>query len=139
VANSHVVAQRLAKRGIVAPHRLHVIPNGIAISDFDNVSAHRSDVRRELGIGAAQVLWIAVGSLHEQKDHATLLRGFRELSRDSPEARLAIVGAGPRREELEAEIANLGLMEIVQMMGLRIDISRLLGGADGFVLSSAWE
>lgn len=139
VANSGIVARSLTQRRLVAPERLHVIPNGIVAREFRDVSTHRASVRQELGVEPSDFLWLAVGSLHPQKDHATLVEAFREVLQALPEARLAIVGAGPLSDELEHRLSTLELGERVQLLGLRTDVPRLLGGADAFVLSSAWE
>jgi glycosyltransferase involved in cell wall biosynthesis len=80
---------------------------------------------------------IAVGRLKAPKDFLTLLRALAALSEHAFET--LIVGEGPDRGEIEAEIARLGLDGRVQLAGERDDVADLLAGSDVFVLSSRSE
>jgi glycosyltransferase involved in cell wall biosynthesis len=80
---------------------------------------------------------VAVGRLKPPKDCLTLVRALAGLSPGSFEA--LIVGDGPDRGALEAEIRRLGLAERVQLAGERRDVPELLAASDVFVLSSASE
>jgi glycosyltransferase involved in cell wall biosynthesis len=80
---------------------------------------------------------IAVGRLKAPKDLLTLLRAFAALPGGSFEALL--VGDGPDRAAVEAEIRRLGLQACVQLAGERSDVPALLAGSDLFVLSSRSE
>jgi glycosyltransferase involved in cell wall biosynthesis len=80
---------------------------------------------------------VAVGRLKAPKDFLTLVRAVAELPARACE--LVVVGDGPDREELEAEIRDLGLDGDVRLLGERSDVAELLAGADAFVLSSVSE
>ena len=80
---------------------------------------------------------IAVGRLKPPKDFVTLVRGLAALPPGSFEA--LIVGEGPDRLTVEAEIETLGLAERVRLVGERDDIPEQLAAADIFVLCSASE
>jgi glycosyltransferase involved in cell wall biosynthesis len=80
---------------------------------------------------------VAVGRLKAPKDFVTLVRAVAELPQESCE--LLIVGEGPDRPELEAEIDRLGLDGRVRLAGERDDVPDLLARADVFVLASASE
>jgi glycosyltransferase involved in cell wall biosynthesis len=80
---------------------------------------------------------IAVGRLKAPKDFVTLVRAFALLPPGSFEG--LIVGDGPDREAIEAEIARLGLETSVWLAGERDDIPTQLAAADVFVLSSGSE
>jgi glycosyltransferase involved in cell wall biosynthesis len=90
------------------------------------------------GIPPDVPLVLAVGRLIEQKDHATLLRAFARVHAERPEARLAILGAGPLEAELRALVAELGLGEAVVLPG-RTAIRDWLERADVFVHTARWE
>ncbi|MCI5130788.1 MAG: glycosyltransferase, partial [Candidatus Electrothrix sp. EH2] len=81
---------------------------------------------------------LSVGSLKKQKDHATLIRAFAQLSSEL-KAKLTILGEGSLREELESLISQLKLEEQVRMPGFIIDPKPWYHTADLFVLSSQWE
>jgi glycosyltransferase involved in cell wall biosynthesis len=80
---------------------------------------------------------IAVGRLKAPKDFLTLLRAFAALPSGSFEALL--VGDGPDRPAVEAEIRRLGLQACVELAGERGDVPALLADSDLFVLSSRSE
>jgi glycosyltransferase involved in cell wall biosynthesis len=103
-----------------------VIPNAI---DAKAVPRARHD-------RAIPVL-VAVGRLKAPKDFLTLVRAIALLPQDSCEC--LIVGEGPDRAELDAEIERLRLRDRVTLAGERSDVPELLAGADVFVLSSASE
>lgn len=138
--NSALAASSLLERGVVARKRLWVIPNGIPTENFAaRLHQDREALRRSLGVATDQFLWLAVGSLEDQKDYPTLFEAFGSVSRGIPTSRLRVAGEGSRREPLEALRRSLNLEERVRLIGSRADIPALLQAADGYVLSSAWE
>jgi glycosyltransferase involved in cell wall biosynthesis len=80
---------------------------------------------------------IAVGRLKAPKDFVTLIRALAALAGEEFEA--LIVGDGPDRDAVEAEIRNLGLENRVRLAGERDDVPELLASSDVFVLSSRSE
>jgi glycosyltransferase involved in cell wall biosynthesis len=90
------------------------------------------------GIPARAPLALAVGRLIAQKDHATLLHAFARVHAAQPDARLAILGAGPLEAETHALVASLGLADAVVLPG-RTEIRDWLERADVFVHTSRWE
>ncbi|HEY3050765.1 MAG TPA: glycosyltransferase family 4 protein [Gaiellaceae bacterium] len=80
---------------------------------------------------------IAVGRLKAPKDFLTLIQAFAALPQGSFEA--LIVGDGPDRAAVEAEIRRLGLDGRVRLAGERDDVPALLADSDAFVLSSRSE
>jgi glycosyltransferase involved in cell wall biosynthesis len=80
---------------------------------------------------------IAVGRLKAPKDFLTLIRAFAALPEGSFEA--LIVGDGPDRAVVVAEIRRLGLDGRVRLVGERDDVPKLLADSDVFVLSSRSE
>lgn len=81
---------------------------------------------------------LGVGELSEQKDFETLIRAFDRVV-DNQQARLVILGEGPRREKLETLIAELGLGDVVSMPGFVDNPYAYMAKTDVFVLSSRWE
>jgi glycosyltransferase involved in cell wall biosynthesis len=107
------------------PARTVVIRNGVDVGD--PVAAHAD---------RAAPLVLAVGRLQHPKDPFTLARALG-LLRGKFTAML--VGEGPDRPRLEAEIRRLGLEQAVVLAGDRSDVADVLAGADVFVLSSTSE
>lgn len=80
---------------------------------------------------------VAVGRLQAPKDALTLVRALAALRERPYEA--VIVGEGPDRPVVDAEVRRLGLEATVQLAGKREDVPDLLATADIFVLSSRSE
>lgn len=81
---------------------------------------------------------ISVGRLQVQKDYPTLLEAFARF-RAKHDARLVILGEGPRREEIATRAHELGLDDVFDMPGFVDNVFAYLGRSRVFVLSSAWE
>jgi glycosyltransferase involved in cell wall biosynthesis len=90
------------------------------------------------GIPPEAPLALAIGRLIDQKDHATLLRAFARVRESLPEARLAILGAGPLEATTRAYAAELGLADAVTLPG-RTEPRDWLARANVFVHTSRWE
>ena len=82
---------------------------------------------------------LAVGRLHPQKDHLTLVRAFASLADDFPDWDLRIVGEGDERPAIEAEIARLGMDGRVTLPGATSEISRAYLSAQIFAMPSRFE
>ena len=81
--------------------------------------------------------FLAIGRLMPQKNFALLLDAFARIAR--PEDRLTILGEGPERAALEAQVAALGLGAQVALPGHVSDPKPWLATADMFVMSSLYE
>ncbi|MDZ7809374.1 MAG: glycosyltransferase [Arhodomonas sp.] len=127
------------RQGALRPGRMIAIHNGIDTAAFAFDPDARERVRAELTLEAATPLLLAVGRLWEQKDYSNLLRAFARLAGDGRPPRLAIVGDGPLRAELEGLADSLGVTDRVRFLGIRHDVPALMAACDLFVLSSAWE
>jgi len=92
----------------------------------------------DAGIPPDAPLVLAVGRLIEQKDHATLLRAFALVLERRPDARLAILGAGPLAGATRARAGELGIGNAVILPG-RLEIRDWLEHADVFVHTARWE
>lgn len=134
--NSQLAAASLIKRGVVPKDRMRVIPNGIATDTYLSDADTRQAARHSLGLTDTDFVWLTVGRLEPQKDHASLLQAFSQLA---PSNRLLIAGEGALLDTLTAQVDALELTDRVQLLGLRRDIPELLSAADAFVLSSVFE
>jgi glycosyltransferase involved in cell wall biosynthesis len=117
---------RGVEAGTCTAEETAVIPNAV---DLQAAPAARRDRDRPV--------LVAVGRLQAPKDFLTLVRAVALLEPGSVDT--LVVGEGPDRIDLEAEIRRLGIGERVQLLGERRDVPELLAGADMFVLSSASE
>jgi glycosyltransferase involved in cell wall biosynthesis len=115
----------MARRGIV-------VPNGFDLDRFKPDEVFRSEVRRELGIGADCVVVGFFGRFHPMKDHATLLEAVKMLRPDIPQLKVILAGdgCGPGNPELRKMIADRNLADTVLLLGPRRDVERLTAAID---------
>jgi CDP-glycerol glycerophosphotransferase len=85
------------------------------------------------------VWFVSVGRFSPEKNQARLIRAFSEISRETPAARLVIVGHGPLRDHLQRLIDSLALSEVAFIVGPFANPFPILAAADCFVLSSDYE
>ncbi len=120
-------------------HRCRVISNGIPTDYYARPQTPRIEWRAREGFRDNDVLFVCVARFAPQKNHALLLKAFREGPASDPKAHLVLVGEGVLREQLEEQAKQLGLASQVHFLGLRTDIPDVLGAMDVFVLSSDFE
>lgn len=137
VSVSSKLAERMADVVGVSPSRIAVLRNGVDLDRFARVG--RSQARGHLGVQATDFVIGTVGRLSEVKDHATLVEAAWRLKEAGVPATTVIVGEGPCREALEAEVARRGLGGSVWLLGHVSEVEALLPGFDVFVLSSRSE
>jgi len=113
------------------PGRTTVIPNGL------DLAAYAALARERLWPGRPVLGTVA--NLSRDKDPVTLLRGFAEIRKTFPCARLVIVGDGPEAGAARAEAERLGVAPDVEFLGFRGDVPRVLAALDVFVLSTRTE
>jgi CDP-glycerol glycerophosphotransferase len=80
-----------------------------------------------------------VGRLSPEKNHARLLRSFREFTRAHPHSHLYIVGTGKLEAELKDLADGLGLSGHVTFTGFLPNPLPLVANSDALVLSSDIE
>lgn len=126
-----------SNRSRVGGRPLVVVPN--PVRDVPELAAvHRQRLRRELGADG-DALIVAVGRLTEQKDYPNLLQAMGGLMAGGRRVRLVVVGEGEERRALEDLVERSGQADRVLLAGNRADVPAVIGAADVFVLSSAWE
>lgn len=136
IAISGGVADDLARQTRIPRDRIDVVYNPLEIGRVQALS--RQTVEMQFATTSQGPLVIAVGRLVEQKGFSSLLRAFARL-RSARQAQLCILGNGPLRTTLEAEVEALGLSADVILPGFLENPFVLMRHADLFVLSSGWE
>ncbi len=127
-AISERIGMALLARGIPAS-RITAIPNAIDTARFRQVE-HPA---------CADPRFIFIGRLVEEKDIATLLEAFADVTAIHRNARLTIVGTGPLLDSLVSRASALGIADAVVFAGHRDDIEAMLAEANIGVLASRFE
>lgn len=135
---SRAAADRYIQAGVAPKGKIAFVPNGIDTAMFKPDPAAGRRVRDELGLREAFV-WLAAGRFEAAKDYPNMLRAFKEVTPQRPEAVLLLAGQGSLREETERLAGELGLQDKVRFLGVRRDMPQVMNAADAYVLSSAWE
>ena len=138
VANSRAVADDALRRGEVRASKLRVIHNGVE-SIPPPTTVERQRIRAGWGAGEADIVIGAVGNLRAVKGHEYLLPAFAAAAADDQRLRLVIVGEGPERPAIEAEVRERAIGDRVHLAGSVLDPQELYGGFDMVVHPSLSE
>jgi glycosyltransferase involved in cell wall biosynthesis len=137
-ATRHIVTtgarlrQQLVDDNRFPPERITSVPTGIDSRRF--APGDRAAARAATGLPAEVTLIGIVATLRSWKGHRFLIDAFARL--EDERARLVIVGGGPQREALEAQVASLGLRDRVRFAGDQADVLPWLQSLDVFALPS---
>jgi len=128
--------------------RVAVLHNGIDIDRFRPDEAARDSARRELGVGAAEVVIGYCGRLIREKGVDVLIRAVARLAAEHPALTLVILGSDAQNtrlygEPLEAKLRmlaqELGIVGRFRFLGVRHDIERWHNAIDIVVVPSVYS
>ncbi len=140
VAPAQPILSGLGREEALDIRQMLWIPNGVDIDLFRPWDASTRDAGREaLGLEAGAIAFGCVASFTPVKRHVDLIAAFAQVVARQPQARLLLVGDGPLRAEITAQIAALGVHEHVRLLGNRPDIQNVLPLLDAAVLASSTE
>lgn len=83
--------------------------------------------------------FVFIGSLTSRKQPLLLISAVKKLVLDGVNISLDIIGDGPLRQQVAAEVAHLSLSKVIQLHGHLSHPYHLLAGADAMVLPSLSE
>jgi glycosyltransferase involved in cell wall biosynthesis len=118
-----------------SPSRVVSIPTGVDLTRF-TADVDGSVFRSELNLPHNTVLVGAVAYLHEYKGLRYFIEAAGLVLEKAPMTRFVIVGDGPERERLRAQIDRAGANPHVLMVGHRDDVPHVMAGLDICVVSS---
>lgn len=114
VALSRDLGDKVAAMGIPR-QRVHVLRRGVDATLF--APGDRGAARQQLGLPADRRLLLWVGRMVPVKGLDTLLAACDRLRQTSQDFRLYLIGDGPQRSALAAEVEQRGLTEHVSFVG----------------------
>jgi glycosyltransferase involved in cell wall biosynthesis len=120
--------------------RISIVPNGVHLQDFDHLPPGEP-FRERWNLGSGPVVFY-LGRLQERKGLQFLIPAFAEAARDTPDARLLIVGPDEGMlAALQAQTGTCGIADRVVFTGLLAGDDRLaaFAAADLFVLPAIGE
>ena len=117
-----------------------ILRNAVDLDVFRYDGFAANEVREELGIDRNTLVVGHISRFMKQKNHAFLLRIFKEIKSRVDNAVLLLVGGnGDLEGQIREDINSLALSDSVVFAGIRSDIPRLLSAMDVFVFPSFYE
>jgi glycosyltransferase involved in cell wall biosynthesis len=127
----------LVRLGVAPREKFEVIPLGLELDDFLALDPEPGGpFRAEVGVRDGEVLATWVGRLVPIKRVDVLLRAVARARELGAPLRLAVVGDGELRPDLEAQAAALGIDGHVAFVGYRRDLAAIVAGTDVAVCTS---
>ncbi len=114
LAISQTLADDIVARGI-DPTKVHLFPNGVDPSKFEP-RTKRSDLIARYGLDDSPVVGY-VSNLGTREGVDVLIRAIADLRAGGIETKGLIVGDGPRRDDLARLIGQLGVGDLVTLVG----------------------
>lgn len=138
VAVSQELAIELENEFAIDRGRIVVIENGYDLEEIRKKAEFpiESDLIESL---QGKKVVCCVGRLTKQKYHWHLIRAFKKVSMEIPNAILLIVGTGKLEEYLSELIKECNLEEKVILYGFSDNVYSLEKNSDIFVFPSGWE
>lgn len=110
---------------------------GVDVAKFADVSKGYSRMRKVWNIPFNAIVFVSVGELNFNKNHATAIKAFANA--DIPNSFYLICGVGPLEEKLKKLSEELGVKKRVKLLGFQSNIPEILNASDCFVFSSFRE
>lgn len=136
-AISKATKQALIDYEYIPASKIEVIYNGI--EGMENSIKGPDELREQLSINQDAMVLGTIARLDPIKNHKLLISAFSDISRDFPNTVLIIVGDGAMRQELEGQVATLGLEGKVIFPGYQSNPVDYLQLMDIFLLPSLSE
>lgn len=139
MTNARMACGEEAGRWMFGDRPFEIIPiaSDPALYRFD--ATKRETARQAMDIKEDEVLLGIVALLSPFKNHGFLLKAFAAARRRNPRLKLAIIGEGPLRGELEESISKMRLGGSVFLTGNVSDVPDRLQALDMMVLPSLYE
>lgn len=116
--------------GGISPKKITVVMNGVAPVER-TAPEDRAALRKELGIAEDVVVFGILARIEDYKGHLYLVEAARLLKeRGVTGFRVLIAGTGAFEREVAQAVEKAQVGDVVQMLGFRSDVARLLGALD---------
>lgn len=138
-ANSHVGRAYYASWLNIAPEKIAYAPNGIESAVF-SFEPHADSLRTALHIPASSPVLVTLARFDPIKCPEIMLETFRKVHEALPDAHYLIAGLGMTADsDMGRMVQELGLQEVVHLLGPQKDVAPVLSAGTVFLLSSSNE
>ena len=139
IAVSNKIKEELAKLDKINDGKIKVIYNGIDIKESEENNLKPSMVRDDFGLVDNDFVIGTIGNLRKIKGHCYLIKSMVSILQEIPHAKLALVGDGEERNDLERLAKSLNIEDKVIFLGYRRNAKEFIRLFDIFVLPSLSE
>jgi glycosyltransferase involved in cell wall biosynthesis len=138
VVNSNALREHYSKLIDFDPKKpLQVIYNGC---DFSfPISRSSETLREELGFHPSHFLIVMIARLDPSKDFISVMQAAKYVTQHDERAKFIIVGDGELKNMLEKLISELGIHDVVTLVGERKDVYNYINLCDISILSTFGE
>jgi glycosyltransferase involved in cell wall biosynthesis len=119
--------------------KVEVVVHGVDTDAVRAELAERDAVRAELGLAPGESLAVTVANLRHGKNYPGLIAAAELVVARGVPIRFAAAGQGPLEGEIRELLARSSSSDRFALLGYRTDATRLIAGADLFVLASHHE
>lgn len=101
--------------------------------------AQRNEARRDLGLDNERFVMLYAADLSKRKNQSMIFRTLAQIKEEMPDITVLMPGQPILRDEYEKDCEQLGVADMVQFLGYRRDIDKLLAACDCVISSSRQE
>jgi glycosyltransferase involved in cell wall biosynthesis len=143
-AAMHIAISAAVQQSIITAVALHqanwqVVANGVPLPPLNQTKPILDFPLAMPARFRHRPILIAVGRLDIVKDVAQLIMAMPNVLAVMPDVRLAILGDGPLRGQLQAQIERLQLQSQIELVGLSTEVGAWLQQSTVFVSCSIYE
>ena len=141
MAVSKSTAEFVIRARQIPASKVKVVYLGAPVEEFGRPRSAEeiAAARAELGLRANEFVAGTITRLHDSKGNSSLVDAAARVVAARPGVRFVLVGEGPLRSDLEAQVARLGLGDRFVFAGFQRDAARTLSAFDLTVFPSLWE
>lgn len=129
----------LAALGVAPRDEIRLIGYGLELAPFAAAPRFGGVLRRELGLGPEVPLVGFCGRLQTIKRPYLFVEAAARVHAQRPDAHFVMIGDGELRPAVERQLAELGLGDVLHLLGWRVDMPPLFADLDVLVNTAAIE
>lgn len=112
---SPLLKKRICEKYNNIRHKIFFIPNGVNLNIFKPLNTRECRIKKRLDPEMKYIGY--VGTFNHLHDSEKIVENFANIAETIPEARLIMVGDGPRKKECQKKVARFNLTERVLFPG----------------------
>lgn len=118
----------------------HIHGIGVSSERFYPVNETKKlDLRQYCSLNSNDYVILCTGELNKNKNQQLLINAANLLKEKIPNLKVLLAGTGPNADNLISLINNLGLQEVVSLLGYRSDLEKVVPATDLIVSCSIRE